>query len=49
MCIRDRVSRLEIEMDGVALTVFQISQNGDVAELRPAAYKVLKPENALLL
>ena len=33
------VSRLEIEMDGVALTVFQIIQNGVVAELIPAAHK----------
>ena len=36
-------------MDGVALTVFQIIQNGVVAELIPAAHKLFQPENALLL
>ena len=43
------VSRLEIEMDGVALTVFQIIQNGVVAKLIPAAHKLFQPESALLL
>ena len=43
------VGRLEVEVDGVALPVFQVAKHGVVAEFVAAFHELLQPESCFLV